>query len=290
MEWKAELALDARADLGEGPLWDAAAQRLFWVDIMAARVNAFTPATGATQSWTTQEPVGAAALRASGGLVLALQSGFSALHLDTGALTCIATHGATPDIRLNDGKPDPAGRFWAGSMAFDMRPEAAALYRLDPGGQVSLQLPSVTISNGLDWSPDLSTMYYIDTPTLRVDAFDFDPATGAIANRRPFVEIEEGAGWPDGMTVDAEGNLWVALWGGSAVRCYSPAARLEGIVRVPALQSSCCAFGGPDLGDLYITSARTGIPENVLNENPLNGGLFVASPGVRGRAPFQFAG
>lgn len=288
MEWKAELALDARADLGEGPLWDAATQRLYWVDIMTARVNAFSPATGETRSWATGEPVGAAVLHAGGGLLLALQSGFSTLDLETGALTPVASHGAAPGIRMNDGKVDSGGRFWAGTMAFDMRPGAAALYRLDPSGEVTLQVPGVAISNGLDWSPDLATMYYIDTPTRRVDAFDYDKATGAISNRRPFLHIEEDVGWPDGMTVDAAGNLWVALWGGSAVRCYSPQGKLEGIVRVPAVQSSSCAFGGPDLADLYITSARTGLAENVLEENPTNGSLFVVLTGAKGRAPHRF--
>lgn len=291
MEWNAELALDARADLGEGPLWDAAGRRLLWVDIMAARVNAFEPATGHTAGWDTGQPVGAAALRASGGLLLAVQSGFAALDEETGAVHGLASYaGAAPDVRMNDGKCDPAGRFWAGTMAFDMRAGAGALYRLDPGGAVSTMVAGVAISNGLDWTPDLQGMYYIDSPTARIDLFDYDVPTGAISNRRPFVRIEEGAGWPDGLTVDAEGNVWVALWGGSAVRCYSPAGRLEGVVRVPALQASSCAFGGEDLGDLYITSARTGLSEDVLAASPASGGLFVARTGARGRPAWQFAG
>lgn len=291
MEWKAELALDAKADLGEGPVWDAANRRLIWVDIMTARVNAFAPASGHTQSWATGEPVGAAVLRASGGFLLAVQSGFAALDEETGALTALAGYeGASPDVRMNDGKCDPAGRFYAGTMAFDMRPGAGALYRLDPGGAVSTVVPGVAISNGLDWTPSGDAMYYIDSPTARIDLFDYDAATGALSGRRPFVQIEEGAGWPDGMTVDADGNVWVALWGGSAVRCYSPAGKLEGVVRVPALQSSSCAFGGDGLGDLYITSARTGLPDDVLAQNPANGGVFVARTGARGRASWKYAG
>lgn len=291
MEWKAELALDARADLGEGPLWDAANQRLLWVDIMQGRVNAFEPATGRTQSWATGEPAGAAALRASGGMVVAVQSGFAAIDENTGQLKSLAVYeGASPDIRMNDGKCDPAGRFWAGTMAFDMRAGAGALYRLDPGGTVTTMVTGVTISNGLDWTPDLSGMYYIDTMTGRIDLFDYDAATGGIANRRAFVRIEEGAGYPDGMTVDAAGNVWVALWGGGAVRCYSPAGKLEGVVRVPAVQSSCCAFGAADLGDLYITSARTGLPADVLTRNPANGGVFVVRTGAKGRPAWKYAG
>ena len=291
MEWTAELALDARADLGEGPLWDAAGSRLVWVDIMAGRVNAFAPATGRTQSWAAGEPVGAAALRASGGLLLAVQSGFAALDEATGALTKLAGYeGVSPEIRMNDGKCDPAGRFWAGTMAFDQRPGAGALYRLDPSGAVATVLTGVGISNGLDWAPGGQGMYYVDSPTARIDLFDYDAATGAISGRRPFVRIEEGAGWPDGLTVDAEGNVWVALWGGSAVRCYSPAGKLDGVVRVPALQSSSCAFGGEDLGDLYITSARTGLAEDVLAQNPASGGVFVVRTGARGRAAWKYSG
>jgi sugar lactone lactonase YvrE len=151
-------------------------------------------------------------------------------------------------------------------------------------------VPGVSISNGLDWSLDGRTMYYIDTPTRRVDRFAFDPASGEIADRAPAVAIREGAGWPDGMTVDAEGYLWVALWDGWGVERYAPDGRLDRRVEVPAAQTSSCAFGGPDLDLLFITTAQEGYPPGGLPDQPLAGGLFVCRPGVRGRAPFRFGG
>jgi len=286
-----ELVLDARADLGEGPVWDSRTNRLAWVDIMAARLNFFDPASGATASFETGQPIGAAVPRASGGFVLALQSGFAHLDLESGHVEPLASFdGARPEVRMNDGKCDAAGRFWAGTMAFDFRPGAGALYRLDPGLGVNTIVPGVTISNGLDWTLDGQAMYYVDTPTGRIDLFDFDPLTGAIANRRPFVEIPPSAGSPDGMTVDSAGNIWLALWGGSAVRCYSPQGLLERVVEVPASQVTSCAFGGPDLADLYITSARGGLTPEQLERQPHAGSVFRVRPGVSGRPANSFAG
>lgn len=287
----AELLLDAQAGLGEGPVWDERARRLIWVDIMAGHVHCLDPRTGSQNTLETGEPVGAAGLRESGGLVLALQSGFALVDAEwTLVRRCASFPQASPALRMNDGKCDPAGRFWAGTMAFDFRPCAGALYRLDPAGGVHLVLEGVTISNGIDWAPGGAAMYYADTPTRRVDLFDFNLEAGAISNRRPFAVVEEGAGWPDGLTVDGDGNVWVALWGGSAVRCYSPAGKLEEVVTAPASQTSSCCFGGDGYSDLYITTARGGIADNELAAQPLAGGIFVARPGARGRPCFRFAG
>lgn len=286
----AELALDIKADLGEGPLWDSRTGWLVWVNIMARCVNLFDPRTGANRAIDVGAPVGAAVLCESGGLILAVQDGFAKLDTATGQITRFAGFpDASPAVRMNDGKCDPQGRFWAGTMAFDMHSGGGALYRLDPDATVATMIPGVTISNGIDWSPDGKTMYYVDTPTFRIDCFDFDPATGSIANRRPFVEIEQAAGYPDGLTVDAEGNVWLALWGGWGVRCYSPRGELNATVDVPASQSSSCAFGGENLDELYITSARGGLPEDDLAKQPLAGGLFRVRPGVKGRPPYRFA-
>lgn len=286
----AELVLDAKADLGEGPVWDGQTGQLVWVDIMAGRVNLFNPSTGANRFIDVGTPVGAAAHRASGGLVLAIQDGFAQLDLATGQVTRLCGFpGSAPLIRMNDAKCDPQGRLWAGTLSTDMRPRAGALYRFDPGGQVSTMLPDVTCSNGTDWSLDGKIMYYVDSMTRRVDSFDFDPVSGAIANRRTFVEIELQGAVPDGLTVDAAGNVWVALWGGACVRCYSAAGELLATVPVPASQSSSCAFGGEDLGDLYITSARGGLSTEQLEKEPVAGGLFRARPGVKGRRANRFA-
>jgi sugar lactone lactonase YvrE len=284
-----EVALDIRADLGEGPVWDDRTNQLVWVDIMAGRVNLFNPGTGANRAIETGTPVGAAALCESGGLLLAVQDGFAKLDPATGAITRFAGFpDASPDVRMNDAKCDPQGRLWAGTMAFDMHPAGGALYRLYPDASVTTILPGVTISNGIDWSLDGQTIYYVDTPTLRVDCFDFDAASGAISNRRPFVEIREPGAYPDGLTIDAQGNLWLALWGGHGVRCYNPQAELIATVDVPASQASSCAFGGADLDTLYITTARTGLSEDDLAKQPLAGSLFRLRPGVKGRPANRF--
>jgi sugar lactone lactonase YvrE len=286
----AELALDIKADLGEGPVWDERTGSLVWVDIMTGRVNLFDPRTGANRAIDVGTPAGAAVLCESGGLMLAVQDGFACLDPAAGAVGRFAGFpDASPDVRMNDGKCDPQGRFWAGTVAFDMHAGGGALYRLDPDATVTTMIPGVTISNGIDWSLDGRTMYYIDTPTFRIDCFDFDPASGAISNRRTFVEIPRHAGHPDGLTVDAEGNVWLALWGGWGVRCYNPQGDLIAIVDAPASQSSSCAFGGENLDDLYITSARAGLSEDDLARQPLAGGLFRVRPGVKGRPAYRFA-
>ncbi len=282
-EWQAELALDVRADLGEGPVWDIEQERLIWVDIMAGQIRAYRPGVGHERTWSLGEPVGAAVLRKSGGFLAAAQSGFWTVDEATGAKQKVAGYaGECAEIRMNDGKADAQGRFWAGTMAFDMRAGAGALYRLS-GSSAETMVEGVTISNGLDWTPDGRGMYYVDTMTGRVDLFDFDGETGRISGRRTFVTIEEGAGYPDGMTVDAAGNVWVALWGGWAVRCYSPEGELVGVVRAPASQTSSCAFGGKGLDELYITSARGGLSAAALEKEPSAGSLFVAKVGRKGR-------
>jgi sugar lactone lactonase YvrE len=288
---QAELLLDVRAQLGEGPVWDAAAQCLWWVDILGEAVHRTDIATSSDRVFPVGQMIGAAALRESGDLVLAVQEGFLGMDADRGDLELIApVEKDDPVTRMNDGKVDPAGRFWAGTTAIDHRPGAGTLYRLDPDRRVTPVLPDVTISNGLDWSLDGRTMYYIDTPTRRVDRFLFDASTGAISAREPAVSIRQGAGDPDGMTLDAEGFLWVALWGGWAVERYAPDGRLDRRVEVPAAQASSCAFGGPDLDLLLITTARKDFPLEGRPDQPNAGGLFVCRPGVRGRAPFRYAG
>ena len=175
-------------------------------------------------------------------------------------------------------------------MADDQAVGAASMYRLDPDGSVRRMLPGLVISNGLGWSPDRSTMYHVDSPTRRVDAFDFDLASGAIANRRTVFAFETGAGDPDGMTVDAEGFLWVALWGGRAVRCYSPGGGLDAVVEIPASRVTSCTFGGPDLEELFVTTARRGLGPGELASEPAAGGIFRARPGVTGQPAHRFAG
>ena len=277
-------------ELGEGPVWDDRQGVLIWVNIWAGDVHSYDPASGRDSAIGVGQPVGAAVPRRSGGLVLAVRDGFAFLDPD-GRLTSVAeVEAGNPGNRMNDGKCDRHGRFWAGTMAGDSRPGAGALYRLDPDLSVTRVLEGVTVSNGLAWSLDDRTMYYIDTPTQRVDAFDYDPGSGTIENRRPLIEIPEEAGSPDGMTIDAEGFLWVALYGGRAVRRFSPDGRLERVVELPAANVTSCAFGDPDLDRLFITSARQELSPADLAAQPHAGALFGHRPGAQGLPADRFAG
>jgi len=288
---EARLVLDAHARVGEGPVWDARSAALVWVDILAPAIYTYRPSDGSTSALGLDHDVGACAPRQDGGFVLALDDGFALLDPGSQSPRLIAPVEADdPTTRFNDGRCDPRGRFWAGTMAYDERAAAGALYRLDPDGRVERVLDGLTISNGLDWSPDGRLLYFIDTATGGIDAFDYDAETGAIAGRRRLVTIDQNDGWPDGMTVDAEGHLWVALWGGWSVRRYAPDGRLEQVVRLPVAQVSSCAFGGDELDDLYITTAADGLGPEALRAQPHAGGLFHCRPSVKGRPANLYAG
>jgi sugar lactone lactonase YvrE len=278
--WQADLVLDARADLGEGPLWDARSGELLWVDIMAGLLHRFNPATGNDVARDVGQPVGCVVLRVAGGYGLGLQQGFAVANGRVDLVARLETR--RPDLRMNDGACDSHGRFWAGTMQLDFEPGAGSLYRLDPDGTVHTMLGDVTISNGIAWSLDETLMYYVDTPTRAIDVFDYDPASGAIENRRQLLTFEDGAGDPDGLIVDADGCIWVALWDGSAVRRYTPDGALLGVVEVPASRVTKPAFGGPELDELYVTTARG--PE------PDSGGVFRVLTGARGLQPHAFSG
>ena len=286
-----DCVLDVQAELGEGPVWDPDAECLYFVDIERSRVLRYDPASQASRSFDIGTMVGAVALTTTGDLVLAVRDGFARLDLDSGHVRAVAAVEADlTDRRMNDGACDPAGRFWAGTMALDERHGAGALYRLDPDGCVHRMLDGVSISNGLDWSDDGRLMYYVDTPTRSIDVFDFDIVTGAIANRRSLVRVECGDGWPDGLTLDAEGCIWVALWSGGTVRRYTPDGTLDRVVLVPTTYPTSCAFGGPDLRDLYVTTAATALTADERARQPLAGGLFRCRPGVAGRPAHRFKG
>jgi sugar lactone lactonase YvrE len=290
-ELDVEVVLHTRASVGEGPVWDERTNTLVWVDIMNNSVHVFDPANGQDRTVNVGQPVGAAALRESGGLVLALRDGFAVMDADLGDLRWVArVEDDVPTTRMNDGKCDAAGRFWAGTMAFDVTPGVGRLYRLDPDYRVSCVLTDVTLSNGLDWTADNGRMYYIDSTTQRVDAFDFDVEHGVLGERRPVISIPKEVGLPDGMTVDAEGGLWVALHGGGVVHRYTSDGCLDTVVHVPAKQVTCCAFGGADHRELFITSMTYGLSPDALREQPLAGALFRARPGVSGRPSFRFRG
>jgi sugar lactone lactonase YvrE len=286
-----EVVLEPRASVGEGPTWDERSNTLAWVDIMGNTVHVYDPVTGADRAVDVGQPVGAAVLREGGGLALALQTGFGLLDANLDNLRLVAEVEAdVPTNRMNDGKCDAAGRFWAGTMAFEVVPGAGGLYRMDANYQVSRMLTGVNLSNGLDWSADNQTMFYVDSTTQGIDTFEFDLERGLLGERRRLISIPPEVGLPDGMTLDAEGGIWVALHGAGKIHRYLPDGSLDRVIRVPARMVTCPAFGGADLGDLYITSMTYGMSARELEEQPLAGAIFRCRPGVRGKLPNRFGG
>lgn len=274
-----ELALEAHAALAEGPRWDARIERLLWVDIDGKALHRFDPATGEDDATPMPAKVGAAAPTADPDRILvALSDRLAIADVRSGELEpLIDVPHAHPGLRTNDGAVDPSGRFWIGTMAEDEEtPDLGALYRLD-GGELTTVLAPISLSNGLDWLGE--RMYYADTPTQRVDLLDYDDATGAVENRRPFVTIDEADGSPDGLVLDDEGGLWLALWGGGQVRRYDPDGTHTATLEVPADNVTACWFAGDRL---YITTAAS--------PQPLGGSLFVAEPGVSGPPARAYAG
>jgi sugar lactone lactonase YvrE len=291
-EMEAELVLDAQAETGEGPCWDEEKRLLYFVDITKGRLHTYDPQTGAHKSVGFGEPIGVAVPHAGGGLAAALQHGFYRVDPDTGSKTAIALlDDRSPDMRFNDGKCDARGRLFAGTMEMKGKPGAGALYRLDRDGSVHVILTDLSISNGLAWSEDGGTVYFIDSPTLTVRAYAFDQETGTFGESRVVARIPEGEGVPDGMCIDREGMLWVAQWGGYRVSRFDPSTGVRlGWVRVPAACASSCAFGGPNLDELYITTANRDLDDEERRAQPHAGGLFVARPGVAGYRAERYRG
>ncbi|MEU8029258.1 SMP-30/gluconolactonase/LRE family protein [Streptomyces sp. NPDC049099] len=277
-----EVAVRAEAELGEGPAWDPATDRLIWLDILGMRVHTYDPATGRRTVRTTEQHVGAAKPRAGGGLVLNLRDGVGLLDPDD---TFRWLHREpVAGRRANDAAVAPDGSLWAGTMRYDEAAGGGTLSRLTGDGTAETVLPGVTVSNGTGWSPDGRLMYYVDSPTRRVDVFAYDGER--VHDRRPLVRIEEGAGFPDGLTVDADGCVWVALWDGGAVRRYTPRGELDRVISLPTPRTTACAFGGAGLTDLYVTTARTGLSA----PHPVAGSLLVVPGAGQGVAQPAFAG
>ncbi|MFN3685390.1 SMP-30/gluconolactonase/LRE family protein [Salinarimonas sp.] len=279
------------AFLGEGPHWLTAERKLLWVDILAPAIHVSDPATGKSTSVRMPELVSAVVPRVRGGYVAAMQTGFKAVDLTTGASTMLASPEADrPGNRFNDGKCDRRGRFWAGTLAIDATPDAGSLYRFDADGRVHLMDTGFHVSNGLGWSPDDRRFYFTDSARRTIYVYDFDLESGAIADRRVFAEIPEGHGVPDGMAVDSEGFVWVAQWDGWCVVRHDPDGKVDRVVNLPVPRPTSCAFGGPDMTTLYVTSARIRLSAAQLADSPLSGSVFAIETGVRGLPETAFAG
>ena len=284
MTVQAEQATEPVAFHGEGPVWSAQWGGLRWVDMLAGDVLTLD-GDGTIGRRHVGAVVAALRPRAGGGAVIAVERGFT-LEEPDGTLRPLGPLWDDDTVRMNEGGCDPDGRFYCGSMAYDQTPGGGKLYRLDPDGTVEVVLDGVTVSNGLEWSPDGTLAYYADTATGAVDVFDYDRRSG-LTGRRTFAAVPDGDGHPDGLTVDAEGGVWVALYGGSQVRRYSAEGALDEIVAVPATNVTACTFGGDTLDQLFITTSREGLEDG---QEPLAGALFQVTPGVTGRPVRAYAG
>jgi sugar lactone lactonase YvrE len=282
---------DVTAVLGEGPYWVPEDDCLLWVDIKRGHLHRTYFPDGHTvtldASAETADGAVTAAFPAVGGGILSAGGRRLTLRLpaergDDWVTRVVAEAPARDGVRFNDASVDPAGRVWAGSMHTDESEPLGELYRLDPGGVLTTVVKGVTVSNGLGWSPDGTRLYYADSPLRRIDMFDYDPATGEAARRRQFTDLSDCAGVPDGLTVDADGCVWVCFWGGGVLRRFTPDGTLNAVVRVPVAQPTSCAFAGPGLADLYVTTAREGLSGSELREQPLAGRLLHLRPGPVG--------
>jgi sugar lactone lactonase YvrE len=286
-----EVAFRAGAEIAEGPMWDPDRGALWWFDVLAGKINRLNYLTWDNVTIQVGETASALALRRDGPPLVALQNGFGILSPDLSSVEkMLPVDEEWPHNRFNDGKADRDGRFWAGTMDFDGEAGRGTLYRLDADWTLTPIVKGVTISNGIDWSPDGCRMYYVDSRTQRVDVFDFDAEKGRLANRRCFVTIDSREGTPDGLAVDVEGSLWLAVFGSGAVYRFDHAGRPAGKVEVPCSSVSSCVFGGPSMTELFITTAQLELNPKQREEQPLAGTIFRVEVDVPGQATTYFAG
>ena len=286
-----EVLLQHTCLLGEGPVWDVNTKTIIWIDLLKGIIHEFCTQDQSHRTLELGDVVGAVVLTQSGNYLAALKSGLSIVDRSTGEIHFVHhPEQHLPSNRFNDGKCDPNGRFWVGTMSISEEPGAGSMYMLDSSMTISKKFEGVTISNGLVWSTDLKTLYYIDTPTYQVVAYDYDMMSGDISNKRIVICIPTSEGYPDGMTIDTDGMLWIAHWDGSQVARWNPfTGKKIFSILLPVDRVTSCTFGGNDLRDLYITTARVGLTEKQLSEQPLAGSLFVVKKsGFQGLSAIKF--
>lgn len=296
-EMKAKHYLPVQAELGEGPIWDSGLDAWWWVDILGKKLCRLTPGTEdqppTNESWDVGQMVGTVVPRASGGVMLAVEDGFAEFDIESQTLTIVADpESDKPGNRFNDGKCDPAGRFWAGTMRIDESVASGSLYSLDVDRSMTRRLgDDIGVSNGIVWSSDSKRMYFIDSPRRCIYGFDYELESGAISNQSIVMQTPEEIGYPDGMAIDVDDRLWVAFWGGWCVAQICPTdGKILSKIPVPAEQVTACAFGGPKLDQLLITTAQVGLSDEEKARQPHAGDLFFAKPGVAGAATVAYAG
>lgn len=278
-----EHVLEVKNVIGEGPVWNHAEGALYWVDFIEnQQILRYYPDSGKHEQFDTKDPVTAVAFRSSGGLIVSTTTGIAYWNSASKELEYVSTP-LKPHIRFNDAAVDRRGRFWVGTVNTEdgTKPDGE-LYRFDPDGSIQSIDSGFTVSNGIGWSPDGHKMYFADTFNFQIYVYDFDPESGGISNRRTFVDFRDKKDLPDGLTVDRAGGVWVAFWGGWKVVRFDPLGRVDEEIRMPVANPTSCAFGGAYLDELYITSARLGLSDDELAEQPLAGDLFRVRPGVQG--------
>lgn len=286
---QAKSIVDCHNELGEGPIWHPFESRLYWLDILEEKIQRYDPIRLEYQVFSVGQKISAIGLRGTDSFITAGENGFAFWDVDMDTFRLIShPEKDKSNARFNDGKVDRDGRFWAGTMT--TTDASSTLYKLDKDLEVTPMIHNVTISNGIGWSPDNRVMYHADTRRFTIFAYDFDSENGEISGKREFVRLTGKDGSPDGLTVDAEGYVWCALWGGWRVERYSPEGEHVQTIEVPVAQPSSCAFGGEDFDTLYITSAREGLSQAQLADQPQAGNLFACQPGVRGLPEPKFAG
>lgn len=284
-----DLALRFNAEVGEGPIWDGSSQELIFIDVTQGAIHRLDPLSQRIKTIKIDMHIGAVGLIDSELLIAAVRDGFATINRSTGEISYIKRVLADEGIRFNDGKCDPFGNFVAGTMRYEPAMGTAQLYSLDSTGNVRSLLTGVGLSNGLSWNPTGKRLFYIDTLTRQIAKFDYDQELGIVGERSVFYEFGPDSGSPDGMTMDSEGNLWVALWGGSKVVRIDPKGALLGEISLPVTQPTSVIFGGANFDKLFITSARYGLSESSLAKQPLAGSVFVADVGASGKEEFKFA-